>query len=110
MPSTISSIIHPTDCSPASVGAFVHALKISLLAKCRLDIVHVLTQEDVDKDMVPPRVRQTLSIWGLVDKADSPTSVGEKLDIKVSKVQFSAEDAVSGVRDYVRHHPSDLLV
>jgi nucleotide-binding universal stress UspA family protein len=110
MPSVIKSIVHPTDCSADCVIAFAHALRIALLAECRLDIVHVLTQENVDKDMVAPQVRQTLAFWGLADKADAPESIGERLNIKVSKIQFSAEDASSGVLDYVIQHPGDLLV
>jgi nucleotide-binding universal stress UspA family protein len=108
--SAIRSIIHPTDCSEICVSAFVHALRMTLLAKCKLDIVYVLTQQDVTRDLITPRIRHTLSLWGLAGKTDPPSNIGEKLNIEISKIRFSAEDAASGLLDYVRHHPSDLLV
>jgi hypothetical protein len=37
----IQSIVHPTDFSEASAGAFMHALKIALTAKAALTVVHV---------------------------------------------------------------------
>ena len=36
----IDSIFHPTDLSEASFVAFVHALKIALLAQSELTILH----------------------------------------------------------------------
>ncbi|HYM17252.1 MAG TPA: universal stress protein [Micropepsaceae bacterium] len=106
----IRSIVHPTDLSEACIPAFVHALRISLLAKCNLDVVHIVTEKDVEEDMVPPQVRHTLALWGLAKESDPPASIGERLNIKVAKLKFSASDPVSGVLDYLHQHPCDLLV
>ena len=45
-------IIHPTDFS------FAHALKISLVAKCKLYVVHVADRKDADGWRDFPQVRQ----------------------------------------------------
>jgi nucleotide-binding universal stress UspA family protein len=107
---TINSIVHPTDLSEACIPAFAHALRLSLLAKCHLDVVHIVTQRDAEEDLVPPQVRHTLALWGLASESDPPESIGERLNIKVAKLQFSAADPVSGVIGYLRRHPSDLVV
>ena len=41
MHDAIGSIFHPSDFSAASELAFAHALKIALVARSRLDILHV---------------------------------------------------------------------
>ena len=91
---TINSIVHPTDLSEACIPAFAHALRLSLLAKCHLDVVHIVTQRDAEEDLVPPQVRHTLALWGLASESDPPESIGERLNIKVAKLQFSAADPV----------------
>ena len=61
----IDSIFHPTDLSEASFVAFVHALKIALLAQSELTILHAANSggDKVSwKDF--PGVRQTLERWG----------------------------------------------
>jgi len=60
-PIPIDTIFHPTDLSEASFVAFVHALKIALLAQSELTILHAA---DDSGDRVSwkdfPGVRQTL--------------------------------------------------
>jgi nucleotide-binding universal stress UspA family protein len=110
MVTSIRSIVHPTDFSEASMDAFAHALRIALLVKGKLDIVHVASEHDRDGDAMPPQVRHALSLWGLAKETDSPASVGERLNIKVSKVELPPQNAKSGILGYLRNHPSDLLV
>jgi nucleotide-binding universal stress UspA family protein len=110
MQTSIRSIVHPTDFSEASIDAFAHALKIALLIKGRLDIVHVASGHDNDGDAMPPQVRHALSLWGLAKETDSPASIGDRLNIKVTKVELPPQNAKSGILGYLRNHPSDLLV
>jgi nucleotide-binding universal stress UspA family protein len=91
------------------MNAFVHALRIALLAKGRLDIVHVMSAHDQDADAVPPRVRRTLSMWGLMNENDRPSAVA-RLNITVRKVDLAPQDPVSGLLAFLRVHQTDLLI
>ena len=104
------SIVHPTDFSELSINAFAHALRIALITKGRLDIVHIASKHDDDADVIPPRVRQVLSVWGLAKESDSPASVGERLNIKISKIELPPQDAADGIVGYLGDHPSELVV
>ena len=65
-PLAIHRIFHPTDFSQDSQVAFVHALKLALVFRAELTIMHV------DPDVSPegfedfPRIRPTLAQWGLL--------------------------------------------
>src|SRR5262245_17379668 len=60
------TIFHPSDFTPASESAFAHALKIALVTKARLEIMHVAhSGEDVHWTDFP-RVRETLEGWNLL--------------------------------------------
>ncbi|OGA52009.1 MAG: hypothetical protein A3G25_19260 [Betaproteobacteria bacterium RIFCSPLOWO2_12_FULL_63_13] len=106
----IRSIVHPTDFSEASIDAFAHALKIALLVRGRLDIVHVAAGHDHGGDAMPPRMRHPLSLWGLAKETESPASVGERLNIKVTKVELLPQSPKLGILGYLHRNPSDLLV
>jgi hypothetical protein len=56
-------IFHPSDFSPASEGAFAHALKIAMQSKAKLDIMHVETSLSPEKPywIDFPAVRATLT-------------------------------------------------
>ena len=85
MQTSIRTIVHPTDFSETSIDAFAHALRIALLTNGKLDIVHVASGHDNDGDAIPPQVRHTLSLWGLAKENDTPASVGDSLNVKVTK-------------------------
>jgi nucleotide-binding universal stress UspA family protein len=104
------SIVHPTDFSEWSINAFAHALKIALIKKGRLDIIHIASKHDHDADAIPPRVRHVLSLWGLANENEPPASVAERLNIKVSKIELPPQDAADGILDYLSSHPSELAV
>jgi nucleotide-binding universal stress UspA family protein len=104
------SIVHPTDFSELSMTAFAHALKIALITKGRLDIVHIASKHDRDADIMPPRVRHVLAVWGLAKESESLTSIGERLNIKVSKIELPPQDASEGIVNYLRAHPGELVV
>ena len=104
------SIVHPTDFSDLSMNAFAHALKIALITRGRLDIIHIASKHDHDADTIPPRVRHVLCLWGLAQENEPPTSVGERLNIRVSKIELPPQDAADGILNYLGAHPTELVV
>lgn len=104
----IKKILHPSDFSPASETAFVHALKAALMSKATLTLIHV--SPDMERNWVDfPGVRKTLERWGIVDK-NSPKSAIPKLGIQVEKVIAQHKDPVSTVLGYMTRHPADFIV
>jgi nucleotide-binding universal stress UspA family protein len=104
----IKTILHPSDFSPASETAFVHALKISLISKAALTLLHV--SPDMERNWVDfPGVRKTLERWGIVAK-NSPKTAIPKLGIQVDKVIAHHKDPVKTVLGYVTRHSTDFIV
>ena len=68
----IESVVHATDFSPASERAFAHALAIAVIARARIEILHVGTERETDWQRFP-HVRGVLERWGLLP----PGSCGE---------------------------------
>ena len=103
-------IIHPTDFSDASMNAFAHALKIGLVAKCRLYVVHVAERKDADDWQAFPHVRRMLARWGVIE-ANAPTAaIFDRLGVEVAKVEIEPQDPVRGLVHFLQGHPSDLMV
>ena len=73
---TVKSIFHPTDFSEASEVAFVHALKIALVAGATLTMLHVEARPSSEwQDF--PRVRGTLERWRLIPMGSPKSVVGK---------------------------------
>lgn len=104
----IASVFHPSDFSPASEIAFVHALKIALVARARLHMLHVDREHHADWSDFPG-VRTTLERWGLLPP-DSPRRAVLKLGIDVEKVITSGSRPVKACLDFLASHPADLIV
>ena len=80
----LESIFHPSDFSEASELAFVHALKIALVAGTKLTMLHVEASPGAEwQDF--PGVRDTLERWGLIPRGSPKSAVGQ-LGINVAKV------------------------
>lgn len=111
-PSTIpiDSIFHPTDFSEASFVAFVHALKLALLARSELTILHATSDAG---DRVSwrdfPGVRQTLERWGELPKA-SPASAVAELGMRVEKVTGHGSKPLETITNYLQENPAQLVV
>ena len=104
----IDSILHPSDFSAASEVAFAHALKVALIARSQLTMMHVspsMTAEWTDF----PGVRETLARWGLIPQ-DSPRAAVPALGIDVRKVIAHHNNPVQSVLAFLERHPTDLLV
>jgi len=57
----VESIFHPSDFSAASEIAFVHALKIALVAKARLTVLHSTARVRVPNGRTSPAFAKHLS-------------------------------------------------
>jgi nucleotide-binding universal stress UspA family protein len=104
----VQSVFHPSDFSEASEIAFVHALKIALVAQAKLSMLHVTAGLNVEwQDF--PGVRDTLERWKLLSKG-SPRTAVEQLGIEVRKVIAPSKDPVKACLAYLEKHPVDLIV
>jgi nucleotide-binding universal stress UspA family protein len=106
----IQSIVHPTDFSEASAGAFAHALKIALAAKATLTVLHVAGSHDMNEWDHFPHVRRTLADWGLMDADEPPEAIARNLGMTVRKVEMVPQAPLEGIVHYLRTHAADLIV
>jgi nucleotide-binding universal stress UspA family protein len=104
----LQQVFHPSDFTPESDIAFVHALKVAVLAKAELTILHVSPNHELDWAEFPG-VRATLERWGLLPKNSSQSDVA-KLGINIKKVQAKHDDPVESVTSYLGTHNTDIIV
>lgn len=105
----VESIFLPTDFSEASAAAFYHALKIALVAKANLNVLHVAdTDTPVDWQSFP-QVRETLTRWNVLPAASARSDVG-RLGIGVTKAAIKAGNVVKAALHFLQEHPADLIV
>lgn len=108
-PLSLDSIFHPSDFSRASEVAFAHALKLALIAKSELHIMHVST-DVVDVDWVDfPGVRRTLERWGVIPPGSSRSAVAH-LGLRPQKILASGADPVRSILHYLKGRRVDLIV
>jgi nucleotide-binding universal stress UspA family protein len=106
----IRSIVHPTDLSEASAGAFTHALKVAIRTKATLTILHVAAGPQTDDWADFPHVRQTLANWGLMEGKESTAAITGRLGIKVSKLAMEPQSPLDGILHFLHAHPAGLIV
>jgi nucleotide-binding universal stress UspA family protein len=108
-PVRIQRIFHPTDFSQDSQVAFAHALKLALVHRAELTIMHV------DPILAPegfedfPRIRPTLAQWGLLPESSSKIDVA-KLGLRIKKIRALAVDAKQAIIHHLTSAPTDLMV
>ena len=104
----VESIFHPSDFSEASEVAFAHALKVALVTKSKLNMLHVAADSHVDWHDFPG-VRDTLERWNLIPKGSPKSAVGQ-FGIDVQKVMATSKDPVKACLGFLEKHPADLIV
>ncbi|MCB0795770.1 MAG: universal stress protein [Flavobacteriales bacterium] len=105
----IRHIFHPTDLSPSSITAFLHALRIALVTRSVLTIMHVADGEDLEPGELPG-VRSTLKRWGLIDNEEDKTQLVD-LGLGVRKVVVQGDgDPAESCLEYLDRHAADLIV
>jgi nucleotide-binding universal stress UspA family protein len=104
----IRTVLHPSDFSEAGLVAFAHALKVALISKSELVLIHV--SDSGKKDWTKfPGVRDTLVRWKILPAGSTRSAVG-KLGIDVNKVIGHGSDPIKGVLGYIDQHGADLIV
>jgi nucleotide-binding universal stress UspA family protein len=107
---SLRRVFHATDLSELSRPAFVHAVKLALVNKGLLTVLHASKRKENTSWDEFPGVRETLRAWGLLPESDSQVSELHKLGIEVQKVIGTQNDPVESVVDYLKSHISDLIV
>ncbi|MDH3718636.1 MAG: universal stress protein [Planctomycetota bacterium] len=102
-------ILHPTDLAPENRVPFVHALKIALEAKGRLEVIHVDPHPEMLHWNQYPHVRETLEKWGLLPEPSSFTDL-EQLGMGVRKVNITGTNPVTSILAELSLIPEDLMV
>ena len=104
-------ILVTTDFSLESERAFYHALAFAVARQARLTVLHTGSES---RSSVPwdrfPSVRETLTAWGLLPPGAARDAVSDILNIGVTKMAMRDDDPRQGITDYLRKHPTDLLV
>lgn len=103
-------ISHPTDFSPESQMAFLHALRLAQLHRCRLDLLHVRQPDEADQFSRFPHVREILVRWGAMKPDAGAEHITAATGIEVRKVEITDRDAVDGLSTFLLGHRPDLLV
>ena len=104
----VDSVFHPTDFSPSSDLAFVHALAIALIRQTRLDIMHAGGSLD-ESWQDYPRVRETLARWGLLSPGSDRSEVFDKLSVRVTKIR-SKGNPIRRCLEHIELELPDLVV
>ncbi len=99
-------IFHPSDFSDASNVAFVHALKLAVLANGRLTILHAGAEGGKQEF---PGVRRTLERWEMLPPG-SPKEAIFSVGLDVQKIAMPHSDPAPAVLHYLGEHPHDLIV
>jgi len=105
----LDRIFHPSDFSQASEVAFAHALKLALIARAKLRLMHVALGKDDRHWSDFPGVRATLVRWGLLPEGSAREAV-EKIGLNVDKILARMAEPVSSMLHYLDEHPTDLIV
>lgn len=106
----ITSIAHPTDFSPQGQLAFVHALRLAMLHRCPLDLLHVRDPDAGSHLGKFPKVRDLLQRWGALPAGAVPADVLPATGVSVRKVDIRDGDAVEGLAEYLWEHEIELVV
>ena len=102
-------ILQPTDFSEASEVAFVHALKLTLLTRGQLHVLHVSREDRPARWRNFPGVREALERWRVLAPGSPPSAVGA-LGIEIEKVDAVGDDPVQITQEFLLRHPADLIV
>ena len=106
----IHHVLHPTDFSPASELAFVHALAIALRARAALTILHIDRKADSTTSWNEfPAIRATLERWDLLPHG-SPRNAVPKLGIALEKAAVRDANPVHGILAFLDQNPAQLAV
>jgi len=112
LPTTFSRparhILHPTDFTKESDIALAHALRLALVNKASLHLIHVGKDTDEEWDAFPS-IREILQRWGMIAE-HAPRSDVIALGIDIEKVIYAAGNVTDSIGEYCQHRPIDMIV
>lgn len=103
------TLFHPTDLSAASEVAFLHALKLAVMNKSSLTLLHVAGKHEHVHSNHFPSVRATLEGWGEIPSHSDKAAVFA-LGVTIHKVVSKPEDPVRACQRYLESHSIDLVI
>jgi nucleotide-binding universal stress UspA family protein len=106
----IRAIAHPTDFSDAGAAAFEHALRLAMLNRSALDLLHVTVSGEDGKWGHFPHVREILHRWSYLEPDADVRDIAARTGVSVRKVNIRESDAAEGLSRYLDEHRPDLLV
>ncbi|MFV0643626.1 MAG: universal stress protein [Sphingomonadaceae bacterium] len=106
----VKSIALATDFSEAGRVAFEHALRLALVYRCQLDLLHVRGKEDDSEWEKFPHVRETLERWHILPSGAQPHDVEPATGVSVRKVDIYDTDAAGGLGHFLAENRPDLMV
>jgi len=104
-------ILIGTDFTPESRRAFYHALALAVAQQARLTLLHIgpESRKEVPWDSYPG-IRETLIEWGMLSADSEREEVLDRLGLNVKKMAMRDDDPYNGMVDYLRKHPTDMLI
>ena len=112
MNALIQSIVHPTDFSPSSMGAFAHALRAALATRSKLYLLHIL-QDHSGEGWEHPHVRlqRLLVQWDLLDESDPLGAIDTRLGVQIENIMFSRrQPPADEIVHFLNRNACDLVV
>ena len=107
--SAIHTVYHPTDFSRASQVAFHHALKLAVSTRCNLDVLHVDMHAEEAEDWSDfPRVRDTLSKWGVLPPGTSKQAMVETLGVDVTKTHLISHSVSKSIAAHLANRTPSI--
>ena len=106
----IRAIAHPTDFSPGGEAAFACALRLALVNRCELFLLHVHGLHVRNEWHSFPRVRDTLERWGRLEPGSTQGDVHPRTGVAVTKFEIRDSDASDGLSRFLQEHRPDLIV
>lgn len=105
----VRRILHPTDLSRGSDVAFIHALKLALVMKAELEIMHVDSHPERTPWESFPSVRETLHRWRVLPAQASEEDVAG-LGISVYKAAVGGSNPLAAIVEHMQRRPADMVV
>jgi nucleotide-binding universal stress UspA family protein len=107
----VRNILHPTNLSSNNEAAFVHALRIAILNRANLRLLHVDPESKTRIVDAPiPSVRMTLEDWGLLPRGSHRDDVFKNFGVHVKKMLGDDPDVVRSIVNFRYLFPTDLMV
>lgn len=104
-----NKLFHPTDFSTDSHIALIHALKLALVTKADLSMMHIDPEASREDFEDFPRLSPILERWKLLPPDSTDDHVAQ-LGLSITKVRATAKNPTEALLHHLTGNPADLLV